>query len=105
MTGGKVLVQAMLMLAGGGEACADIEALRAQERLFGAVPSDLTVHRTFRHQIGPATLAGVWQAMAEVRTEVWRRSSVTNTVDPVILDIDATLVEVHSENKEGTAPT
>ena len=26
---GKVLVQAMLMLAGGGEACTDIEALRA----------------------------------------------------------------------------
>jgi hypothetical protein len=30
---------------------------------------------------------------------------VTNTADPVILDIDATLVEVHSENKVGTAPT
>ena len=27
---GKVLTQAMLMLAGGGEACADIEHLRAQ---------------------------------------------------------------------------
>jgi Transposase DDE domain group 1 len=37
---GKVLTQAMLMLAGGGEACADIEHLRAQTVLFGAVPSD-----------------------------------------------------------------
>jgi hypothetical protein len=36
---------------------------------------------------------------------VWRRSSVTNTTDPVVRDIDATLVEVHSENKAGTAPT
>jgi len=35
---GKVLTQAMLMLAGGGEACADIEHLRARESLFGAVP-------------------------------------------------------------------
>ncbi|HET6949160.1 MAG TPA: IS1380 family transposase, partial [Acidimicrobiales bacterium] len=26
---GKVLIQAMLMLAGGGEACSDIEVLRA----------------------------------------------------------------------------
>ena len=101
---GKVLTQAMLMLAGGGEACADIEALRAQERLFGAVPSDSTLYRTFR-QITPATLAGLWDAMAEVRAGVWRRSSATNTTDPVVLDIDATLVEVHSENKEGTAAT
>jgi hypothetical protein len=101
---GKVATHAMLMLAGGGEACSDIEALRAQPALFGAVPSDSTLYRTFR-QIGPATLEGLWEAMAEVRARVWRRSSVTNTADPVILDIDATLVEVHSENKEGTAPT
>jgi hypothetical protein len=102
---GKVLVQAMLMLAGGGESCADIEALRAQERLFGPVPSDSTMYRTFRHDLGPATLAGLWEAMASVRAQVWRRSSVTNTTEPVVLDIDATLVEVHSENKQGTAPT
>jgi Transposase DDE domain group 1 len=101
---GKVLTHAMLMLAGGGEACADIEALRAQERLFGSVPSDSTLYRTFR-QIAPATLAGLWDAIAEVRAGVWRRSSVTNTAGPVVLDIDATLVEVHSENKAGTAPT
>jgi hypothetical protein len=43
--------------------------------------------------------------MAEVRAQVWRRSSVTTTAEPVVLDIDATLVEVHSENKAGTAPT
>jgi hypothetical protein len=101
---GKVLTQAMLMLAGGGESCADIEALRAQERLFGPVASDSTTYRTFR-QIDPATLAGLWEAVASVRAKVWRRSSVTNTAEPVLLDIDATLVEVHSENKEGTAPT
>jgi hypothetical protein len=102
---GKVVTQAMLMLAGGGESCADIEALRAQERLFGPVPSDSTLYRTFRHQLDAATLAGLWEAMAEVRAQVWRRSSVTNTGEPIVLDIDATLVEVHSENKEGTAPT
>ena len=101
---GKVLVQAMLMLAGGGESCADIEHLRAQERLFGAVASDSTTYRTFR-QIDPATLGGLWEAMAEIRAQVWRRSSVTNNDCPLVLDIDATLVEVHSENKEGTAPT
>ena len=42
---GKVLVQAMLMLAGGGESCADIEHLRAQPDLFGSVASDSTLYR------------------------------------------------------------
>ena len=51
---GKVLVQSMLMLAGGGESCADIEHLRAQEDLFGETPSDSTVFRAFR-EIAPAT--------------------------------------------------
>jgi hypothetical protein len=101
---GKVLTQAMLMLAGGGEACADIEALRAQERLFGSVPSDSTLYRAFR-QVTSATLAGLWDAIAGARGRVWARSSVTNTSGPVVLDIDATLVEVHSENKAGTAAT
>jgi predicted HAD superfamily phosphohydrolase YqeG len=41
--------------------------------------------------------------MSEVRAQVWARSSVTNNDRPVILDVDATLVEVHSENKEGSA--
>ena len=40
---GKVLVQWMLMLASGGESCADIEHLRAQEDLFGSTPSDSTL--------------------------------------------------------------
>jgi hypothetical protein len=100
---GKVLVQAMLMFAGGGEACTDIEALRAQAALFGAVPSDSTLHRVF-HQLDGATRERLWQAMAEVRAEVWARSSATVTGE-VVLDIDASLHEIHSENKAGTAPT
>ena len=100
---GKVLVQTMLMLAGGGESCADIEHLRSQEALFGDVPSDSTVYRTFR-RIDPATLAGLWEATAETRAKVWRRSAVTTGTGPVVLDIDASLVELHSENKEGTGP-
>lgn len=101
---GKVLVQAMLMLAGGGEACSDIEHLRAQTALFGPVPSDSTLYRTFR-RIDPPALARLWEAMAEVRATVWRRSSATTGVAPVVLDIDASLMEIHSENKQGTAPT
>jgi hypothetical protein len=53
---GKVLVQTMLMLAGGGESCADIEHLRIEPTLFGAVPSDSTLHRTFCADLTPTTL-------------------------------------------------
>ena len=99
---GKVLTQAMLMLAGGGEACSDIERLRAQPSLFGAVSSDSTLYRTVR-SIDGAVLDGLWAAMAETRGQVWRRSSATTGTAPVVLDLDASLVDIHSENKEGTA--
>ena len=101
---GKVLTQVMLMLAGGGECCADIEYLRSQPGLFGSVPSDTTVWRTFS-RIDEATLGYLGQSMAAVRAQVWSRSSATTGTAPVVLDIDASLVEVHSENKEGTAAT
>jgi hypothetical protein len=100
---GKVLVQSMLMLAGGGESCADIEHLRAQGDLFGSMPSDSTLFRTF-HEIAPATRDALGEAFADVRAEVWRRSAVTKGEGPVILDIDASLVEIHTETKEGPGP-
>ena len=41
--------------------------------------------------------------MAGVCQQVWARSGATTGTAPVILDLDASLVEIHSENKEGTA--
>jgi len=100
---GKVLVQGALMLAGGGESCLDIEHLRIGDELFGSVPSDTTLARTF-HEITAPTRARIALALAEVRREVWSRSTPAPR-DPVLLDIDASLVEIHSENKEQAAPT
>jgi hypothetical protein len=100
---GKVLAQAMLMLAGGGEACSDIERLRAQPALFGAVPSDSTLYRSFRH-LDADTLVGLRAAFAEVRVKAWRRMAATTGTSTVVLDIDASLHEVHSENKAEAAP-
>jgi hypothetical protein len=102
--GGKVLVQVALMLAGGGESCADIEHLRLQADGFGSVPSDSTVFRTF-HQLDDKTRAELALAMAELREKVWSRSSVTTGSSPVVLDIDASLVEIHTDGKEKAAPT
>lgn len=101
---GKVLVHSALMLAGGGECCSDIEYLRLGTDLFGSVPSDTTVARTFTG-ITPQVRASVADAMAVMRAQVWSRSPATVGPGPVILDIDASLVEVHSENKEPAAPT
>lgn len=101
---GKVLTHAMVMLAGGGHSCADVEQLRVESRLFGSVASDTTTYRTFTG-IDAKVRSDLHDAFGEVRREVWRRSSVTNNDRPVVLDIDASLVHVHSENKEQTAAT
>lgn len=96
---GTVMTQAMLMLAGGGESVADIEHLRTQDRLFGPVPSDTTLRRTIL-AIDPETLAGLASAVAQTRALVWARSAATVGTGTVVLDIDASIVEIHSENKE-----
>jgi len=100
---GKVLVQTMAMLAGGGETCADIEHLRSEQSLFGFVPSDSTLWRCF-HEITPVTRAGLKDAFGEVRAAVWRRSDATTGSAPVVLDVDASLVEIHNGGKDGTGP-
>src|SRR5215218_156758 len=104
VSGSRCMTQAMLMLAGGGEACADIEHLRSQPDLFGSVPSDSTLYRTFR-SIDASVLAGLWAAMGDVRAQVWRRSSATTGTATVVVDIDSSLHEIHSENKQDTAAT
>ncbi len=99
---GRVLVHALLMLAGGGEACSDIEHLRAQPVLFGQVASDSTLYRTLRG-LGPDVVRELWGAVAGVRAGVWERRGDVSGSAAVVLDIDSTLVEVHSENKQNTA--
>ena len=101
---GTVLTQAMLMLAGGGEACSDIEHLRSQPRLFGDVASDSTLYRVLTSELSPATLADVWDAFGQVRKQVWQRIAATTGAGEVILDVDASLHQVHSERKDQTAP-
>ena len=88
---GKVLTQAMLMLAGGGECVSDIEYLRAEGALFADVASAPTLYRTVRAVDAP-TRDDLWAAMAGVRAGVWARRGVAAGSAPVTLDIDATLM-------------
>jgi hypothetical protein len=101
---GTVLVQAMLMLAGGGESCADIEHLRVEDKLFGEVCSDSTLYRTITN-VTPTVLNDLNAATASVRHEMWARMAATTGTSRVVLDIDVSLIEIHSENKDGTGPT
>ena len=64
--------------------------------------SDSTLYRTMR-SIGPDVLEGLVGAVAGVRSRVWDR--LVNGGGEVVLDIDSSLHRVHSENKEGAAPT
>lgn len=101
---GRVMTHAMLMLAGGGDSCADIDTLATQPRLFTDVASDSTLYRTFTESLTPVALDRARQAMGTVRSQVWGRVA-SATAGTVVLDIDASLVEIHSENKQGTGPT
>lgn len=100
---GRVLTQTMLMLAGGGESCSDIETLASQDRLFGAVCSDSTLYRTFTETLDSGAVSRAQEAMAQIRSRVWARVPALGGDNPVVLDVDASLVEIHSENKEGSA--
>jgi Transposase DDE domain group 1 len=100
---GTVLTHAMLMLAAGGEACSDIEFLVSQPRLFGPVASTPTLYRTMR-AITASVLADLTTQTAVTRASMWRRMAATTGTAMVVLDIDASLVQVHSQNKAGTGP-
>jgi hypothetical protein len=54
--------------------------------------------------ISPSVLAELTGRAAVTRAEVWRRMAATTGTAMVVLDIDASLVQVHSENKAGTGP-
>jgi hypothetical protein len=109
---GRVLVDVATMLAGGGEAIADIDILRHQELLLGPVASPVTVWRAL-DEMTPVRLRRVELARARTRAAVWARlpngrppaSTVAGTSLPddlVVLDVDATIVVAHSEKEQAT---
>jgi hypothetical protein len=100
-----MMVHVALALAGGGEACSDIEVLRAQPEVSGAVASDSTLKRVIPDEITPEVRPALQAAVGQARQKVWARAGLLKGSRPVCVDIDATLTEVHSENKEGAAFT
>jgi hypothetical protein len=109
---GKMVCDLAVALAVGGDCLADIAVLREQPQVFGAVASDPTVSRQISTLAADAlrVLAAIASARARARAAVWAATGErapdhrTDAEDPLIIDIDATLVTAHSD-KESAAPT
>lgn len=97
---GEVLVDVAVAIADGAETISDLATLRDQPVLFGRVASHPTVWRTLA-AVDEAALERIKIARAQARAQAWAAGA-----DPgfYVIDIDATLVNAHSE-KEHAAPT
>ena len=97
---GRLLAQVALMLAAGGRCVADMAALRDQPDVFGDVASAPTIWRAF-DAIDDAVLDRLRTARGQARAKVWAAGAAPAEV---VFDVDASLVEIHSERKQGATP-
>jgi hypothetical protein len=108
----KVVLDLAVTLALGGDCLADIAQVRAEPGVYGLVASDPTVSRTIDALAAdaPAALKAINTARAEARARVWALAGQDapdhgiDATDPLVIDVDATLVTSHSD-KQDAAPT
>jgi hypothetical protein len=109
---GKVLCDLAIAVALGGDCLADIATVRAEPEVFGLVASDPTVSRLIDTLATNAdkALTVLNTARMRVRARAWKLAGehapdhAISPDTPVIVDLDATLLDAHSE-KENAAPT
>lgn len=109
---GKILSDLALSLALGGDCLADLALLRAEPGVYGPVASEATVSRTISALAGDASAAtrAINQARSAARARAWAAAGEASpghgasAADPLIIDLDATVVIAHSE-KQSAAPT
>lgn len=109
---GKIVCDLAVSLALGGDCLADIAKLRAEPGVYGLVASDPTVSRLIDTlaEDAPAALAAINAARAQARATAWGLAGqnapdhAVSAEDPLVIDLDATLVTSHSD-KEGAEPT
>jgi hypothetical protein len=85
-----------VMLADGGRCVSDLQALAGQASLFGEVASVSTARRVVL-SVGEQQLAGIRAARAAARSRAWAAGAAPGRV---ILDFDATPIDVHSEKQQ-----
>jgi len=109
---GKVLTDLAVTLALGGDCLSDAAILRCEPGIYGRVASEATVSRTITALAGDAdrVLAAVAAARTVARARAWELAGeqapnhAVSAEDPLVVDLDATLVTAHSD-KEQAAPT
>lgn len=82
-----------------GQLCGD------REHVFGAKASTTTMWRLVDERIDAAHLPGVRSARAVARAAAWAAGAAPTADGWLHIDIDATLVIDHSDNKHGATPT
>ena len=93
---GRVFCDLAVMLADGGRCVSDLAALAGQASLFGDVASVSTARRVVL-SVGESELAQVRAARAAARARAWDGGA---RPERVILDFDATPIDVHSEKEQ-----
>jgi hypothetical protein len=88
------------MLADGGDCVSDLGALRDQPELFGEVASIPTAWRVITGMKKTKDLKRIREARRMARARAWRRGAAPKAI---VLDVDATLVNSHSEKEEAAA--
>lgn len=109
---GKMIADLVLMLASGGEHVTDTDQLRTTPGVFGPVASDATFSRFFtRLTEHPGAFDYAFATLQrEVRSRLWAAvgqrgpAARATRANPLVIDIDASLVHVHSD-KEGAKGT
>ncbi len=109
---GKIVLDLAVAVALGGDCLADVALLREEPGVFGSVASDPTVSRLFTTLAAdaPTALRAINTARAAARQIAWAHAGARapdhdiSAKNPLIIDLDATLVTAHSE-KEHAAPT
>jgi hypothetical protein len=84
---------------GVGQLCGD------REHVFGAKASTTTMWRLVDQRIDAAHLPGVRRARGAARAAAWAAGARPPAGQCLYIDIDATLVIDHSDNKQNAAPT
>lgn len=109
---GKIVLDLAVSVAVGGDCAADLAMLRGEPGVFGSVASDPTVSRLISTLAGdaPKVVSAIASARATARAAVWQAAGdqapdhAITAQDPLTIDLDATLLDAHSE-KECATPT
>lgn len=109
---GKIILDLAVSLVLGGEALSDIAVLRGEPGVYGSVASDPTVSRLIAAlaQDADKAVTAIGSARQQARARAWALAGdhapghQRSVEDPLIIDLDATLITAHSE-KQQAAPT